>query len=255
MTVLRSIESKLESLFEGVFGRAFRANVQPVELARKLVKEMDEHRNVSVSRVYVPDEYTVYLSPGDREQFSSFEDSLCDELQEYIAVHAQRENYVLLSAPRVKLATDADLEVGVFGIATRLTHSARPKPADAPAPQAQPGATMIYAASSPTDGQQDGAAPVLQEHVALTFAGKRHEIVEPPVVLGRSKDCDIQVPDPNVSRRHAELRLEGDTYTLVDLDSTNGIEVGTRKLKQLDLEDGTRFTLGSTEILFSRELR
>ena len=76
MTVLRSIESKLESLFEGVFGRAFRANVQPVELARKLVKEMDEHRNVSVSRVYVPDEYTIYLSPGDREQFSSFEDSL-----------------------------------------------------------------------------------------------------------------------------------------------------------------------------------
>ena len=69
MSVLRSIESKLESLFEGVFGRAFRSNVQPVELARKLVKEMDDHRSVSVSRVYVPNEYTVYLSPGDRKQF------------------------------------------------------------------------------------------------------------------------------------------------------------------------------------------
>ena len=64
MSVLRTIESKLESLFEGVFGRAFRTNVQPVELARKLVKEMDDHRNVSVSRVYVPNEYTIYLSPG-----------------------------------------------------------------------------------------------------------------------------------------------------------------------------------------------
>src|SRR5262249_3914105 len=101
MSVLRTIESKLESLFEGVFGRAFRANVQPVELARKLVKEMDEHRNVSVSRVYVPNEYTVYLAPDDRAQFSDFEDSLRDELQEYLGGHARREGYVLLTAPRV----------------------------------------------------------------------------------------------------------------------------------------------------------
>src|SRR5579864_5004168 len=111
MTVLRSIESKLESLFEGVFGRAFRANVQPVELARKLVKEMDEHRNVSVSRVYVPNEYTIFLSPADREQFADYEDNLRDELQEYLAAHARRENYVLLSPPKVKLETDTDLEV------------------------------------------------------------------------------------------------------------------------------------------------
>ena len=76
MSVLRNIESKLESLFEGVFGRAFRTNVQPVELARKLVKEMDDHRNVSVSRVYVPNEYTIFLSPADREQFSSYEAQL-----------------------------------------------------------------------------------------------------------------------------------------------------------------------------------
>ena len=78
--VLRALEHKLEALFEGIFGRAFRTNVQPVELARKLAKEMDDHRNVSVSRVYVPNEYTVYLSPGDREQFAGYEDSLKGEL-------------------------------------------------------------------------------------------------------------------------------------------------------------------------------
>src|SRR5580693_8567532 len=99
MTVLRSIETKLESLFEGLFGRAFRSNVQPVELARKLVKEMDEHRSVSVSRVYVPNEYTVYLSPVDRDQFAGYEDQLCEELQDYLAEHARRERYVLLSPP------------------------------------------------------------------------------------------------------------------------------------------------------------
>jgi hypothetical protein len=82
MSVLRTIESKIEGLFEGVFGRAFRTHVQPVELARKLAKEMDEHRSVSVSRVYVPNEYTVYLSPDDREQFSSYEENLKGELQE-----------------------------------------------------------------------------------------------------------------------------------------------------------------------------
>ena len=62
MSVLRSIEQKIEGLFEGMFGRAFRTHVQPVELARKLAKEMDEHRTISVSRVYVPNEYSVYLS-------------------------------------------------------------------------------------------------------------------------------------------------------------------------------------------------
>src|SRR5438045_6846044 len=104
MSVLRSIESKLESLFEGVFGRAFRANVQPVELARKLVKEMDEHRNVSVSRVYVPNEYTIYLSPADREQFADYEESLRDELQACMAVQGRRSSSGLVSQLRVRLA-------------------------------------------------------------------------------------------------------------------------------------------------------
>ena len=123
MSVLRNIESKLESLFEGVFGRAFRTNVQPVELARKLVKEMDDHRNVSVSRVYVPNEYTIYLSPGDREQFASYEQQLQDELADYLAEHARRESYALLTPPQVQLETDDDLDVGVFGIATRMVQA------------------------------------------------------------------------------------------------------------------------------------
>jgi len=246
MTVLRSIESKLESLFEGLFGRAFRSNVQPVELARKLVKEMDEHRNVSVSRVYVPNEYTIYLSPEDRQQFADYEESLREELQEYLASHARRENYVLLSPPRVRLETDADLDVGMFGIATRLAHSARPRQAGAPAAQPAPGATMIYEAG--------GAPPGPVEVVTLSFGGHAHELNAPRVVIGRSKDADIQVPDPNVSRRHAEIRREGQGYVLMDLDSTNGIEVNGRIVKQLDLENGSRFTVGSTEIVFAREL-
>ncbi|MFL5955589.1 MAG: FhaA domain-containing protein [Gaiellaceae bacterium] len=256
--MLRSIESKLESLFEGVFGRAFRTNVQPVELARKLIKEMDDHRNVSVSRVYVPNEYTIYLAPADHEQFASYEDQLEDELADYLAEHARRENYVLLSPPNVQLESDDDLDVGVFGIATRMVQTGR-KAAGEPEGDAEPNATMVYKPSAAAPQATEAASPVdlgIQREIAvLTWDGRRHEIGKRRAVLGRSKDADLQVADPNVSRRHAELRQEGATYWLIDLDSTNGVEVRGKRVKRLKLEDGTRFTLGSTEIAFSRELQ
>jgi hypothetical protein len=255
MSVLRTIESKLESLFEGLFGRAFRTNVQPVELARKLVKEMDDHRSVSVSRVYVPNEYTIYLSPADLEQFSSFEDSLREELQDYLAEHARRERFVLLTPPQVKLESDADLDIGVFGIATRLVRGPGTKaPEGAPAEQARPGMTMVYKAVPPPEGESAAEAVAALPAAALTIAGQRHELAGERAVIGRSKDCDIQVSDPNVSRRHAEVRREGNSYTVVDLDSTNGIEVDGKRVKRLELQDGSRFTIGSTEIVFSEEL-
>jgi hypothetical protein len=258
MPMLRSIESKLESLFEGVFGRAFRTNVQPVELARKLIKEMDDHRNVSVSRVYVPNEYTIFLAPGDREQFASYEAQLKDELAEYLAEHARRENYVLLTPPKVQLETDEDLDVGVFGIATRMVQTGK-KAGDEPAGQDEPNATMVYKPTAAPPQATEAASPVdlgIQREIAvLTWDGKRHEVDKRRAVLGRSKDADLQVADPNVSRRHAEVRQEGATYWLVDLDSTNGVEVRGKRVKRLKLEDGTRFTIGSTEIAFSRELQ
>jgi len=260
MSVLRTIESKLESLFEGVFGRAFRTNVQPVELARKLVKEMDDHRSVSVSRVYVPNEYTIYLSPEDREQFASFEDSLREELQDYLAEHARRERYVLLTPPRVKLESDADLDVGVFGIATRLVRGEKAAPEGAPPEQAAPGATMVYKAPAAPPPAEDGGGVATEPEAevrptaALTIAGRRHELDGDRTVIGRSRDCDIQIADPNVSRRHAEVRRDGGAYVLVDLDSTNGIEVDGKRVKRLELGDGSRFTIGSTEVVFSEEL-
>jgi Protein of unknown function (DUF3662)/FHA domain len=256
MSVLRNIESKLESLFEGVFGRAFRTNVQPVELARKLVKEMDDHRNVSVSRVYVPNEYTIYLSPEDREQFASYEAQLADELSDYLAEHGRREGYVLLTPPIVMLETDADLDVGVFGIATRM--SQRSGDPDEPVIEQEPGATMIYKPAPPQQ-PTEAASPVelgIQREVGvLRWDGQRQEVTQPRAVIGRSKDADIQVADPNVSRRHAEVRQEGATFWLVDLDSTNGIEVRGKRVRRLKLEDGTRFTIGSTEVTFSQELQ
>jgi FHA domain-containing protein len=258
MSVLRSIESKLESLFEGVFGRAFRTNVQPVELARKLVKEMDDHRNVSVSRVYVPNEYTIYLSEGDRQQFSSYEAQLKDELSDYLAEHARRENYVLLTTPRIELETDADLDVGVFGIATRMVQTGGAPAQGEPESEAEPGHTMIYKPSAaPAPQATEAASPVdlgIEREVAvLSWDGRRMRVDRRRVLLGRSRECDIQVEDPNVSRRHAELRQEGSTYWIVDLDSTNGVEVNGRRVKRAKLDSGDMFTVGSTEITFTTE--
>ncbi len=93
------------------------------------------------------------------------------------------------------------------------------------------------------------------ESPALTVGEQRHELGASTVVLGRSKDCDIQVMDPNVSRRHAEIRPRGDGYTVVDLGSTNGIEANGKRVDRLELTDGSRFTIGSTEVVFSRETR
>jgi hypothetical protein len=252
LPVLRTIESKIESLFEGVFGRAFRTHVQPVELARKLAKEMDDHRMVSVSRVYAPNEYAIYLSPNDREQFESYEDSLVNELQEYLAEHARRESYVLLSSPKVVMNTDEDLDVGEFGIATRMV---QPEPgAEEPVPEASPGATMVYRpkASPPTQAVTPEELGVEPEVVTLTVNGAEHAIDRQSVTIGRSKDCDIRLDDANASRRHAEVRQEGTAYWLVDLDSTNGTTVNGRRQQRARLENDDRITVGSTELVFRR---
>ena len=257
MAVLRTIESKIEGLFEGVFGRAFRAHVQPIELARKLVKEMDDHRSVSVSKVYVPNEYTVYLSPDDRRQFDGYEAALVGELQDYLAEHARREKYALLARPIVDVTTDEDLAVGEFGIATRLVapvgaDNEQELPPPLPAPEI-PAQTMIYRAPVPVTPDAPPAPPE-REVVTLTVAGRKHEVASSRVVIGRSREADIRVADVNVSRRHAEVNQEGAGYWIVDLGSTNGIEVNGKRTERARLRDGDRILLGSTEIVFGLSL-
>jgi hypothetical protein len=256
MSVLRSIEQKIEGLFEGIFGRAFRTHVQPVELARKLAKEMDEHRTISVSRVYVPNEYSVYLSDSDREQFAGYEGSLIGELQDYLAEHARRETYAMLTPPKVLMLTDADLAIGEFGIATRMVQpeGTRGPKLDEPESQVEPGATMIYKAKAPqpTEAASPVELGIEEESWMLTLNGRTHAVSGARVVLGRSKDCDVQVEDSNVSRRHAELRREGPAWWLVDLESTNGTELNGKRVKRAKLSDGDTITLGGSDLVFGK---
>jgi hypothetical protein len=254
--MLRTIEQKIESLFEGIFGRAFRTHVQPVELARKLAKEMDDGKTVSVSRVYVPNEYSVYLAAQDRANFESYEASLVDELQQYLAEHARREQYALLSPPHVIFHTDEDLAVGEFGIATRMAQpGGRRRTAEEPEP-VESGATMIYKprAPEPTQSATPDELGVEREVVTLSVDGERHELSKRRTVIGRSRECDIQIDDPSASRRHAEVRQEGTAYWIVDLDSTNGLEVNGMRTQRAKLDHGDKITIGSTDIAFRRDL-
>ena len=120
MSVLRNLEAKLGGLVEGAFGRAFKTSVQPVELAHKLAKEMEDNQMASVSRVYVPNHYRVFLSPKDREQFASYEPALRKELSDYLLEHARQESFALSTRPQVEFHTDERLDLGEFGIQAQL---------------------------------------------------------------------------------------------------------------------------------------
>jgi hypothetical protein len=208
-----------------------------------------------VSRVYVPNEYTVYLSPADRKQFDGYETALVGELQEYLAEHARREKYALLAPPQVLVTVDDDLAIGEFGIATRLVapENAVEEVPPPSLPVDVPAQTMIYRAPEPV--VEDAPPPEPQrEVVTLTVAGRKHEITSPTVVIGRSREADVRVSDVNVSRRHAEVRQEGAGYWIVDLGSTNGLEVNGKRVERARLRDGDRILLGSTEVAFGLAL-
>jgi hypothetical protein len=253
VSVLRNLEAKLGGLVEGAFGRAFKSRVQPVELAHKLAKEMEENQVVSVSRVYVPNHYRVFLSPEDREQFESYEPALRKELSDYLLEHARAEGLALTSRPQIDLETDDRLNLGEFGIQAHLL--APPEAEESPGAEPEPssgdfGHTMVYSPDRAAPRVEPAGGSEALRQAVLVGEGRRNRLGGARVVLGRSRDCDIVMADPNVSRRHAELRREEGGWSVVDLGSTNGIKVNGQRVDQATLNDGDRVTLGVTDMTF-----
>ena len=251
MSVLKSLESKIAGLVEGAFGRAFRSEVRPVEIARKLAREMDEHRTVSVSRTYVPNEYAVYLSPQDRERFGDYEDALLRELAGYLLEHARQEKLALLSRPRVEFRVDEALSLGEFGIQARLVRP--PAEAEEEPSQGETGHTMVYRARR----DPEPLSPHVPTHLRRAMVvvdGKRMVVGAEGAVLGRSRDCDIVLGDANVSRHHAQIRPAGEGWTIADMGSTNGIVINGRRVREpAPLRAGDEVELGTSTLRFELE--
>jgi hypothetical protein len=266
MNPLRALETRIANLVEGVFGRVFRSEVRPIELAHKLAREMDEHRTASVSRTYAPNEYSVWLSPEDRARYEGVEHEVIEELCAYLLEHARREDLILASRPLISFHTDETLSLGEFGIQARLVrvggHSddrsaAEPVAGQHPVePLDEHGQTMIYSTSARMRGM--GGVPIQAAQArrpprALLAVGGRHLPLpaEGGVVIGRSRDCDVVLEDTGVSRRHAELRPDAGGWTVTDLGSTNGVRVNGRDIRGAHpLRAGDRLELGSTEVVF-----
>ncbi len=256
--MLRNLEAKLGGFVEGAFGRAFRTSVQPVELAHKLAKEMEDNQMVSVSRVYVPNHYRVFLSPKDREQFASYEPALRKELSDYLLEHARQESFALSTRPQVEFHTDERLDLGEFGIQAQLLappeEEEQPRAGPAtPAPSSGDfGHTMVYSPSR--DARRIDEAPAPDRGQALLVGdGRRNVLSGSRVVIGRSREADIVLQDPNISRRHAEVRRRDDGWQIVDLGSTNGIKVNGRRVDNAGLRPGDQVTIGVTDLTFELE--
>lgn len=256
MSVLRNLEARLEGLVEGVFSRAFSSEVQPVELARKLAKEMDAHKTASVNRVYVPNSYTVFLSAADRDRLGGYERSLEQELSGYLLEHARKRSYDLLTRPEIEFETDERLRRGEFGIQPRLVKPPA-RPGERPQ-QAEEGRTMVYSTHDPDPepaaASAPRAAPERQTRAIVSFDGRQYVLDGPVATIGRSKECDCVIRDPNVSRQHAELRRRGGgAWEIADLGSTNGVEVNGRRVSRARLSPGDEVTLGTKTFVFDIE--
>lgn len=216
---------------------------------------MDAHRTASVSNVYVPNQYTVWLSPPDRERLEGYERSLEQELSAYLLEHSRRHDYSLMTRPEVMLETDERLRLGEFGIQTRLV---KPPARQGEQPsQGEEGHTMVY--SVPPKQQKPSRSDRLTAHLTETRAivsldDRRYVLDGPVASLGRSRECDCVIADANVSRKHAELRrnTSGD-WEIVDLGSTNGIKVNDRRVANARLNPGDHVEIGSTPFIFDIE--
>jgi hypothetical protein len=253
MSVLRTLESKIAGLVEGTFSRAFRSEVRPVEIARKLAREMEEHKSLSVSRTYVPNEYRVFLSPRDRARFADYESALAAELAGYLLEHARRERLALLSRPVIEFETDDRLGLGEFGIQTGVVHPDRepgPEPDDSDAS----GRTMIYSSAGRVAEPLEQRARARAQSALLLIDGKRMVVGPSGATIGRSRQCDVVLDDPNVSRQHAEIRPRGGSWVLTDLGSTNGSSVNGRRINTPEvLKPGDEIRLGTSVVTFELE--
>ncbi|MDQ4029045.1 MAG: DUF3662 domain-containing protein [Actinomycetota bacterium] len=253
MGVVRKVEQRLESLVEGFFTKVFRSGLQPVEVARRILREMGENKTVSVNRTYAPNEFRIAMGSDDYGRFTPMEAGLRREFSDLVIDAAKENRWNLMGMPRISFVEDDSLGQGEFRVEASLT--ADP---DVRAPRVsthQPNEENLKATHAISSGTAErlGLSPPGAELVVLqgrNRAKERIAITRAPVTIGRLSTNDVVLADSNVSRRHAELRRSGEGWHLVDLGSTNGTAVNGRPISEHSLVHGDRITIGTSELMF-----
>jgi Protein of unknown function (DUF3662)/FHA domain len=253
MGTARNLERRLERLVEGFFARLFRSGLQPVEVGRRILREMEEGRTVSVNRMYAPNEFKISMGPQDYARFSPMGPGLEREFSELVIDHAKENRWNLMGVPQIAFVEASEMKQGDFRVEAAL--AADP---DRPAPEvstrqpneADPASTHAIATDTARRlgiGQGPARLVVLDpsgdaaDHISIT---------SPPVNIGRLSSNDVVLADPNVSRTHAQLRREGERWILADLGSTNGTLVNGRQGAEHELGHGDRLSFGTSELIF-----
>jgi len=262
MSILSDFEHRLESIFEGVFTKTFRSGVHPLEIGRRLIREMEEKRTISINETLAPNMYQVILSPQDYERFSSFSGTVSAELSKLLIEQAHRRGYSLLTAPHIVFSQDRSLREGDFRVRGQVASESgeAPRPsAPAPIPIPEP-ATASPETPSPSSAKvapeaapepAPEAPPARLLAIGGAGSGEVHALRKEQITLGRAAGNDIVIADPQVSRRHAIITRRQDGFVVADLRSTNGISINGHRVEEGLLDEGDILTLGSTNFRFT----
>lgn len=236
MSIFKEIEKRLENLVEGFFNSRWRSTIQPVELARKLVAEMDRARRISVTVTYAPNIFNVALAPDDLAEIERFKESLQRELTNYLTAHAQTKQYRLTGAFHIALTAEPDLKSGDCRIETHIE--------DRPAPIEEH--TQIISAEEARLLLTAARQARLEDEVS----GLTYPLKSKSTTIGRQADNDIILDNPGVSRHHARLDIDGSSYRLIDLSSTNGTLLNDEDVDEALLADGDSVSFGKIVLRF-----
>jgi hypothetical protein len=255
MAFLRDFERRVEGAVEGLFARAFRSGVQPVELGKRLVRAVEDSRQVGVSRVYVDNIYSIELSPADRERFSDYEHALTAELAALVVDTARENDWAMMGPARVELETDEVLSEGRFRVVSRVEAAERPVAAargwsQEPAASAGPATAMLPGEYRSRRSHAPASLTLLS---ATGAAAQTYPLSDSEVSIGRSEQSGIALADPGVSRNHARIIREGDDFIVEDLRSTNGTEVNGQPIRRRRLANGDMVKLANSTLQFRRE--
>jgi hypothetical protein len=256
MGILRDFERRLEGAVEGLFARAFRSGVQPVELGKRLVREVEDGRTVGVNRVYVPNVYVYELSPGDRERFADYEFALAQELAALAVDTARERDWAMLGPARIEFETADDLEVGRFRLRSRVEAGGEQERDYAAAPAGSAAAQPVGPHTAMLPGQRPRPKVNAPASLVLIQGGqpiRTWPLATAELTIGRAEQSDIPLADPGVSRNHARVVREGDDFIIEDLRSTNGTDVNGQPIRRRRLANGDMLKLANSTLQFRRE--